>query len=73
MKRLFKHFILGLILSATAAAPLSAQFGLGATLTHDFYNRYANPKDDIAHNGNGSVLAGAGSEGEPRDRGLAHR
>lgn len=47
-------------MSATAAAPLSAQFGLGATLTHDFYNRYANPKDDIAHNGNGSVLLNLG-------------
>lgn len=37
-----------------------AQINLGTTITHDLYNRYANPRDGIAHNGNGSVILNLG-------------
>lgn len=39
-----------------SVSSVSAQFGYGFTFSNDFYNRYANPSDGIAHNANGSVL-----------------
>lgn len=35
---------------------LSAQFGVGMTVSHDLYNRYVNPKDGIESPSNGSAL-----------------
>lgn len=36
------------------------QFGIGATMTHDLYNRYSNPDDGIAHSANGSAFLNLG-------------
>lgn len=39
---------------------IHGQFGIGLTVTNDFYNRYSNPSDSIAHDANGSVLLNLG-------------
>ncbi len=36
------------------------QFGIGATVTNDLYQRLSNPDDDIAYGGNGSFLLNVG-------------
>lgn len=51
---------IALILGLSAINPASSQFGLGMTVSNDLYNRYANPRDGIAHNANGSILLNLG-------------
>lgn len=58
-KTLFKTFIV-LISIVTVSGEINAQFGAGLTFSNDLYNRYANPTDGIAHNGNGSVILNLG-------------
>ena len=36
------------------------QFGIGATMSNDIYNRYSNPRDGLAHRANGSFLLNLG-------------
>jgi hypothetical protein len=59
MKIIFKSLVVSLVL-ITSAGFLHGQFGIGLTVTNDIYNRYGNPKDSIAHNGNGSVILNLG-------------
>ena len=54
-----KTLICFLMISITQT-DLSAQFGIGATMTHDLYNRYSNPVDGIAHSANGSAILNLG-------------
>jgi len=51
---------LAIVLNLLCVFPAQSQIGIGATLSNDLYNRYANPRDGIAHNGNGSVILNLG-------------
>lgn len=59
MKIVLKSVVISVVLLLSAISA-QGQFGLGMTITNDFYNRYANPSDSIAHNANGSVLLNLG-------------
>ena len=60
MKKNLAGIILTVAFLCTMVIPSQSQVGIGATLTNDLYNRYANPSDGIAHNGNGSVILNLG-------------
>ncbi len=60
MKETLKKIMLSFLLMTSMSVVASAQFGIGATLSNDFYNRYSNPSDDIAHSANGSILLNLG-------------
>ncbi len=51
LKTLFIAFILFISINEAYS-----QFGYGLTFSNDLYNRYTNPTDGIAHNGNGTAL-----------------
>lgn len=59
MKLTFKPFFLSMIFFLCISS-VQGQFGIGMTVTNDFYNRYSNPSDSIAHDANGSVLLNLG-------------
>jgi hypothetical protein len=52
----FLTVLIIVIVSTISAQQLRAQFGIGATISNDIYNRYSNPEDGIASGGNGSFL-----------------
>jgi hypothetical protein len=54
-----KNFVF-ILLILTSVSSLKAQFGIGFTVTNDLYMRAANPDDDIASEGAGSVLMNFG-------------
>ena len=60
MKNTILRTLICLALFTTTISGLSAQFGIGATLTHDLYNRYSNPDDGVAHSANGSAILNLG-------------
>lgn len=54
-----KNKLLSLIIILLCSINVSivhAQFGIGATVSNDIYNRYSNPEDGIAARSNGSFL-----------------
>lgn len=54
-----KNFVF-ILFVLTSLSSLNAQFGIGFTVTNDLYMRAANPDDDIASEGAGSVLMNFG-------------
>ncbi len=53
---MIKRYTIILALFVTGAITLQAQFGIGFVLNNDLYQRYSNPKDDIAGRSSGSFL-----------------
>lgn len=54
------NYFLSLLLSVLSFTVVSAQFGIGAVVSNDIYQRYSNPSDDIAYGGAGSTLLNIG-------------
>jgi len=59
MKIVFKYLLILVVIGLSSYSAIG-QFGFGLTVSHDLYNRYANPSDGIAHNANGSALLNLG-------------